>query len=140
MPRAPWPPCWASATTTPRRPATGPRATCGWPTTTHPARWSSPGPRRAWRRPAPWPRSWGPSGSWPSPSQAPSTPRSCRGPARTCARPWPRSPSSSPRSVWWPTWTPTCTTIRPSGPGSSRPNSAARSAGARPSRPSPAWA
>ena len=35
----PWPRCLASPTTTPRRPASGPRVTCGWPTTTLPARW-----------------------------------------------------------------------------------------------------
>ena len=43
--RGPWPPCSASPTTTPRRPASGPRATSGWPTTTR-----RPGGHRRHRR------------------------------------------------------------------------------------------
>jgi [acyl-carrier-protein] S-malonyltransferase len=45
----------------------------------------------------------------------------------------------TPECGWWPTSTPGCTTTRPTGPASSRPNSAARCAGVRRWRPSPSW-
>ena len=72
--RAPWPPSSASPTTTPRRPASGPRTRCGWPTTTLRARWSSPEPWPGWPRPPSGPRSSGPARCCPSRCRAPSTP------------------------------------------------------------------
>ena len=52
-----WPRCSASTTTRSRSPAAGPTATCGSPTSTRPARSSSPARPRASPRPARSPRS-----------------------------------------------------------------------------------
>ena len=80
-------------------------------------------PRRGRRGRRPSPRSSAPSGSCPSPSAAPSTPRSWRRPATGCARPSPSADLRDADRPSSPTSTPAATPTPPSGQACSPPSS-----------------
>ena len=109
--RARWPPCSASTTTRSRSPAAAPTPTSGWPTSTRPARSSSPARPTASPRPASIAKELGAKKVMPLPvSRRLPHPVHGRRPATACARRSPTPTPATPRCRSSPTSTPSPTT------------------------------